>query len=131
MLQDQDHENKINLKTLEGEEEILVDKLEDIGVYSLNKDQSVEWGTYTNKFSCNSVSEEQVDESSKKEIKLVTANFAEQSDEVTLKIVTWIVDGDINDREIYWFDQSGSNTSKDNPNFSLICENLDIFFDEM
>jgi len=131
MLQDQDHENKINLKTLEGEEEILVDKLEDIGVYSLNKDQSVEWGTYTNKFSCNSVSEEQVDESSKKEIKLVTANFAEQSDEVTLKIVTWIVDGDINDREIYWFDQSGSNTPKDNPNFSLICENLDIFFDEM
>ena len=56
MLQDQDHENKINLKTLEGEEELLVDKLEDIGVYSLNKDQSIEWRTYTNKFSCNSVS---------------------------------------------------------------------------
>ena len=48
-----------------------------------------------------------------------------------MKVIDWVTDGELNDREVYWLDEMGSESPKNNPNFYEICENLDIFFDEM
>lgn len=47
-----DHENKVNLKTLEGIDEVFTDKLEEIGVLDLATKESVKYNTYENNFTC-------------------------------------------------------------------------------
>lgn len=130
-MQDYNHEGKKNLKLLEGEEEIFVDLLEDIGVLTLQKDGVINHGEYVNQFTCIDAKNEPVDEQSKKNISIIEANFYEQETTIFVKVIDWVTDGELNDREVYWLDEMGSESPKDNPNFYEICENLDIFFDEM
>lgn len=40
-------------------------------------------------------------------------------------------DGDVSDREIYWFDSEGNDIPSNNSNWGNIIENMDIFIDEM
>ena len=68
-----DHENKVNLKTLEGIDEIFTDKLEEIGVLDLAAKESVKYGTYENNFTCLQADKAETDDCDV-ETKIIDAN---------------------------------------------------------
>jgi hypothetical protein len=125
------HENKVNLKTLEGIDEIFINKLEDIGVLDLKNKESLKYGTYENVFTCLQAVKTEAD-GCDVESKIIDAKFYEDEGTVVIKVVTFFdCDGDVSDREIYWFDSEENDIPSNNSNWFNIIENLDIFLEEM
>jgi len=126
-----DHENKVNLKTLEGIDEVFTDKLEEIGVLDLATKESVKYGTYENNFTCLHAEKNETDDCDV-ESKIIDAKFYEHEGAIMIKVVTFFdSDGDVSDREIYWFDSEGNDIPSNNSNWENIIENMDIFLDDM
>jgi hypothetical protein len=126
-----DHENKVNLKTLEGIDEVFTDKLEEIGVLDLATKESVKYGTYENNFTCLQADKAETDDCDV-ETKIIDAKFYEHAGTTMIKVVTiFDSDGDVSDREIYWFDSEGNDIPSNNSNWENIMENMDIFLDDM
>ena len=126
-----DTDGKTNLKTLEGDIEVFVDLLEDIGVLEIQLNESKTFGTYSNLFECIS-SEERIQEDCTVRSNLIRCDFYENENTIHLKVI-YILESqgdELLDREVYWFDSDGNDLPSENSDWTDILENMDIFTDE-
>ena len=125
-------EGKTNIKTLEDVQEIFVDLIDDLGVYDLEEGESVTYGTYSNQFTC-IYREHEIKDGVERVDQEIAALFYENEEIIKLKLVKLLDanEGDMLDIEMYWFDESGSDTPSSNPHWLTILENMDIFLDEL
>lgn len=127
------HDGKTNLKTLEGSEEVFVDKLEDEGVFDLRQGKSREFGTYRNSAVC--IQSSTVPDSTDPMLLITTSvirlDLYQINHPAHLKLIKYTVDGELNDIELFWFDQYDNDLPSEHNDWSEIKENLDIFEDEL
>lgn len=131
---DTDWDERLDLVTLEGTAEILLDKIQDMGVFELGEGESLTFGTYDNTFTVveeRTVQEDPDDDSWHWREKLIRCQFYENDEEIYLVQRAVIADGDLADFQFYWFDEDGNKTPEDNINYGDILENMDIFVDEL
>ncbi len=125
-------EGKTNLFSLEGEDEVFVDCLSDIGVFDIQKSQEIVHGTYANTFSCTDLTSSSGDDDGTIQITTISANYYEIEVPVSIKVVKYLdSDGEELDKEAYWLDEEGNDIPSQHPAWSEILENMDIFLDEM
>ena len=99
----------------------------DIGVLDLKDKESLKYGTYENVFTCLQAVKTEAD-GCDVESKIIDAKFYEDEGTVVFKVVTFFdCDGDVSDREIYWFDSEENDIPSNNSNWFNIIENMDIF----
>jgi hypothetical protein len=87
ILTDHSPEEKCNLYSLEGTDEVFIDKLSDLGVWNLEKGKSLSFGTYKNTFVCEKMDERKIEDDCSEIEKLIKANFYDNETSVYLKHV--------------------------------------------
>ena len=119
----------IDLFSLEGEDEIFVDKLSDEGVFDLTLGQIIQFGTYKNNFKCLALEKYPIESNCLSEIKYIRCQFYGIDEEVFVKIVTTLdPSGELIDRKAFWIDKNGSQIPSDHKRGAYeIKENCDIF----
>ena len=127
--------SSLDLKGLEGADEVFVDTLEDIGVFDMSKGQSIDFGENSNIFTCTNVVTTKEDDDSLVKNIFIKANFYEVPDPVNIKIIKYYSDvNDLechDDLEVFWQDAFGNFVPSEHPEWLDILENMEIFLDEL
>lgn len=120
-------QSNVDLFSLEGESELLVEALEDFGVFDCLPNQTIECGTYTNRFSVVHFDKKKVKDGHRTE-KVILCCFYDIMDPVYIRLITFTdVHDELIDREACWYSNTGEHIPSEHPNFIEIKENLDLF----